>query len=86
MPSIFRKPPSLRIRLSHSPDIWFPADGQVKSGAASFGAAVDGDAGLGRFTLTTSADFSSDTEATITVTHVSQDHLPPTATYLIRTL
>jgi hypothetical protein len=54
-----------------SPGVEFPADGQVKSGAASFGAAVDGDAGLGRFTLTTSADFSSDTEATITVTRVS---------------
>ena len=54
-----------------SPGVEFPADGQVKSGAASFGAAVDGDAGLGTFTLTTSADFTSDTEATITVTRVS---------------
>jgi hypothetical protein len=54
-----------------SPGVEFPADGQVKSGAASFGAAVDGDAGLGTFTLTTSADFSSDTEATITVTSAS---------------
>jgi hypothetical protein len=54
-----------------SPGVEFPADGQVKSGAASFGAAVDGDAGLGTFTLTTSAGFSSDTEATITVTRVS---------------
>ncbi|MEE2627524.1 MAG: FlgD immunoglobulin-like domain containing protein [Candidatus Latescibacterota bacterium] len=54
-----------------SPGVEFPADGQVKSGAASFGAAVNGDAGLGTFTLTTSADFSSDTEATITVTRVS---------------
>ena len=54
-----------------SPGVEFPADGQVKSGAASFGAAVNGDAALGTFTLTTSADFSSDTEATITVTGVS---------------
>jgi hypothetical protein len=54
-----------------SPGVEFPADGQVKSGAASFGAAVEGDGGLGTFTLKTSDSFSADTEATITVTRVS---------------
>ena len=60
-----------------SPGVEFPADGQVKSGAASFGAAADGDGGLGTFTLTTSDSFTADTEATITVTRVS---LGPTST------
>ncbi len=60
-----------------SPGVEFPADGEVKSGAASFGAAVEGDASLGTFTLTTSASFTEDTEATITVTRVS---IGPTST------
>ena len=60
-----------------SPGVEFPADGQVKSGAASFGAAVDGDAALGTFTLTTSDSFTADTEATITVSNVS---IGPTST------
>jgi len=60
-----------------SPGVEFPADGQVKSGAASFGAAVEGDGALGTFTLTTSASFTSDTEATITVSNLS---LGPTST------
>lgn len=60
-----------------SPGVEFPADGQVKSGAASFGAAADGDGALGTFTLTTSADFTADTEATITVSRVS---VGPTST------
>ena len=60
-----------------SPGIELPADGQVKSGAASFGAAVDGDAALGTFTLTTSDGFTADTEATITVSSLS---IGPTST------
>jgi hypothetical protein len=54
-----------------SPGVEFPAEGQVKSGAASFSAAVDGDAALGTFTLTTSDSFTADTEATITVSNLS---------------
>ena len=60
-----------------SPGIELPADGQVKSGAASFGAAVDGDAALGTFTLTTTDGFTADTEATITVSSLS---IGPTST------
>ena len=60
-----------------SPGVELPADGQVKSGAASFGAAVDGDGALGTFTLTTSASFTVDTEATITVSNLS---IGPTST------
>jgi len=45
----------------------FPAAGQVRTGAASFGAAVDGDVPLGTFSLRTSASFDQDTEATIEV-------------------
>jgi hypothetical protein len=60
-----------------SPGVEFPAEGQVKSGAASFGAAVDGDAALGTFTLTTSDSFTADTEATITVSELS---IGPTST------
>jgi hypothetical protein len=54
-----------------SPGVEFPAEGQVKSGAASFGAAVNGDAALGTFTLKASSTFTTDTEATITVVRVS---------------
>jgi len=60
-----------------SPGVEFPAEGQVKSGAASFGAAVDGDAALGTFTLTTSDSFTADTEAMITVSELS---IGPTST------
>lgn len=60
-----------------SPGVEFPASGQVKSGAASFGAAVDGDASLGTFTLTTAAGFTAGTEATIRVVRVS---IGPTST------
>ena len=60
-----------------SPGVELPADGQVKSGAASFGAAVDGDGALGTFTLTTSDSFTADTEATITVSNLS---IGPTST------
>tara|TARA_B110000495_G_C22990342_1_gene583070 strand:+ start:120 stop:1706 length:1587 start_codon:yes stop_codon:yes gene_type:complete len=60
-----------------SPGVEFPADGQVKSGAASFSAAVDGDASLGTFTLTTAAGFTAGTEATISVVRVS---IGPTST------
>ena len=60
-----------------SPGVELPADGQVKSGAASFGAATDGDGALGTFTLTTSASFTVDTEATITVSNLS---IGPTST------
>jgi len=45
--------------------------GQLKGGAASIAAAVDGDDALGTFTLMTSETFTADTEATITVTRVS---------------
>jgi len=65
--SAFAQNPAFTI----SPGVEFPADGQVKSGAASFGAAVEGDGALGTFTLTTSDSFTSDTEATITVSRLS---------------
>ena len=71
--SAFAQNPAFTI----SPGVEFPADGEVKSGAASFGAAVEGDGALGTFTLTTSASFTSDTEATITVSRLS---LGPTST------
>ncbi len=54
-----------------SPGVEYPADGQVKSGAASFGAAADGDGTLGTFTLKMAEGFNADTEATITVSRVS---------------
>jgi hypothetical protein len=60
-----------------SPGVEFPADGQVKSGAASFSAAVDGDGALGTFTLSTSDSFTAATEATITVSNLS---IGPTST------
>ena len=71
--STFAQNPAFTI----SPGVEFPADGQVKSGAASFGAAVEGDGALGTFTLTASESFTADTEATITVSKVS---LGPTST------
>jgi hypothetical protein len=54
-----------------SPGVENPADGQVKSGAASFGGAADGDGSLGTFTLKMADGFDADTEATITVVRVS---------------
>ena len=54
-----------------SPGIETPGEGQVKSGAASFGAAADGDGLLGTFTLTTASDFTAETEVTITVIKIS---------------
>ena len=54
-----------------SPGVENPADGQVKSGAASFGGAADGDGSLGTFTLKMAEGFDADTEATITVLRVS---------------
>jgi len=54
-----------------SPGVEFPTAGQVKSGAASFGAAADGDALMGTFTLKTADSFTSSTEATITVIRYS---------------
>jgi len=71
--STFAQNPAFTI----SPGVELPADGQVKSGAASFGAAVDGDGALGTFTLTTSDSFTADTEATITVSNIS---MGPTST------
>ena len=71
--STFAQNPAFTI----SPGVEFPADGQVKSGAASFGAAVEGDGALGTFTLTTSASFTTGTEATITVSNLS---IGPTST------
>ena len=60
-----------------SPGVEYPAEGQVKSGAASFTTAVDGEGTLGTFTLTTADGFTTETEATITVIKVS---LGPTST------
>nr|ADI17520.1 hypothetical protein [uncultured bacterium HF0130_06E03] len=54
-----------------SPGVEYPADGEVKSGAASFGGAADGDGALGAFTLKMAEGFNADTEATITVSRVS---------------
>jgi hypothetical protein len=54
-----------------SPGVENPAEGQVKSGAASFGGAADGDGSLGTFTLKMAEGFDADTEATITVMRVS---------------
>ncbi len=46
-------------------------DGQVKSGAAALGEAIDGDGALGVFTLTMSSSFSRDSPAEIVVSSVS---------------
>jgi hypothetical protein len=54
-----------------SPGVEFPAAGQVKSGAASFGAAVNGDALMGTFNLKTADSFTTATEATIKVIRYS---------------
>ena len=54
-----------------SSGVEFPGRGRVKSNAASFGSAADEDGALGTFTLTTSASFTTSTQATITVVRVS---------------
>ena len=46
-------------------------EGTVKAGAANFSGAIGGDSSLGDFVLTASADFTADTEATVTVSMVS---------------
>lgn len=63
-----------------SPGVEYPAGAtgnQIKSGAASFGAAANGTGDLGTFTLTTAAGFTSNTTATIRVVRFS---LGPTST------
>ena len=60
-----------------SPGVEFPAARQVKSGAASFGAAAYGNQLLGTFTFTTSPSFSTNTPAEI---HISRFSLGPTST------
>lgn len=47
------------------------AEGEVQGGAVVIDAAVDGDGGLGAFTLVTADDFSEETEAEIVVHSVS---------------
>ena len=54
-----------------SPGIEFPAANQLKTGAASFGAAAYGDHWLGTFKLTTTSDFSTSSTAVIRVVRVS---------------
>ena len=54
-----------------SPGVELLGDGQVKSGAAALGEAVDGDGALGVFTLTMSSSFSRDSPAEIVVSSVS---------------
>ncbi len=54
-----------------SPGVELLGDGQVKSGGATLGEAVDGDGALGVFTLTMSSSFSRDSPAEIVVSSVS---------------
>ena len=54
-----------------SPGVELLGDGQIKSGAATLGEAVDGDGALGVFTLTMSSSFSRDSPAEIVVSSVS---------------
>ena len=54
-----------------SPGVELLGDGQVKSGAAALGEAIDGDGALGVFTLTTSSSFSRDSPAEVVVSSVS---------------
>ena len=54
-----------------SPGVELLGNGQIKSGAATLGDAVDGDGALGVFTLTTSSSFSRDSSAEIAVSSVS---------------
>ena len=67
--SSFAQNPSFAI----SPGVEFPSGttNQVKSGAASFGAAVSGDAALGTFTLTASSTMTTDIQASITVVQIN---------------
>lgn len=67
--STFAQNPSFTI----SPGVELPSGttNQVKSGAASFGAAVNGAAALGTFTLTASSTMTTATQVTITVVKVS---------------
>ena len=54
-----------------SPGVEELGDGQVKSGAAALGEAVDGDGALGVFTLTMSSSFSRNSPAEVVVSSVS---------------
>ena len=54
-----------------SPGVEPLGNGQVKSGAAATGEAVDGDGALGVFTLTTSSSFSRNSPAEVVVSSVS---------------
>ena len=54
-----------------SPGVELLGDGQVKSGAAALGEAVDGDGALGVFTLTMSSSFSRESPAEVVVSSVS---------------
>ncbi len=54
-----------------SPGVELLGDGQVKSGGATLGEAVDGDGDLGVFTLTMSSSFSRGSPAEIVVSSVS---------------
>ena len=54
-----------------SPGVELLGDGQIKSGAATLGEAVDGDGALGVFTLTTSSSFSRESPAELVVSSVS---------------
>ena len=54
-----------------SPGVEPLGDGQIKSGGATLGEAVDGDGALGVFTLTTSSSFSRDSSAEIVVSSAS---------------
>jgi hypothetical protein len=67
--SSFAQNPSFTI----SPGIEIPSGttNQVKSGAASFGAAVNGSAALGTFTLKGSSTLTTATQVTITVVRIS---------------
>ena len=54
-----------------SPGVELLGDGQVKSGGATLGEAVDGDGALGVFTLTMSSSFSRESPAEVVVSSVS---------------
>ena len=54
-----------------SPGVELLGDGQIKSGAATLGEAVDGDGALGVFTLTMSSSFSRESPAELVVSSVS---------------
>lgn len=54
-----------------SPGVELLGDGQVKSGGATLGEAVDGDGALGVFTLTMSSSFSRESPAEVVVSSTS---------------